>query len=308
MRLQEVYFICKSALERLPSYDATQSTIGGKPFYEVKNWAALDAVLTEVYQVQGLRASIDDFRNASKTLHPGTKSTLLTPDEQARALEAYKKFKTALNAVVSTYSSFQIPDHTEGIDIKLPDGISLEQLSAISKDMNMAFEQCPVLRQDGCSISLVAMDVGSMWLSFVAIGTFALNRIAAFIDKCIIIKSHIVSLNAQKEQAKRMSMADDYIENMIEMHKQFTRSVSRTLAEELCSEHSISSNEDIERTRHSIELFGNLMAQGVEVYASIQASKDVQVLFPSIAQQSIPEKLFGVLTEKTSTQAADTDG
>lgn len=303
MRLQEVYYICKNALDHFtkPEYQETRNAAGAH--YKMTNWPELHSFLDDLSKVPSLTHYTDQIYYALRYQVRSMKEITLTTSEQSELDKALANLYVALDAIVRLYDGFDFKHINTGFDVKLPDGLSLAQIAEITKDLNEVFSICPLFRQEGDEIAFVSMDIGSTWLSFAAAGTFLLNRIAAFVNKCLIIKSNWAYIKSQEAQAKMMGMGADYIENMIDMNKEFMKVASRKIAEELCSENGVADPEDMERTRYSVETFGKLMSQGLEIYSAITSSAEEKALFPPLEKQKeLPGKITGMISDGTNTK------
>lgn len=298
-----MYFICKSALDALPDYKVSETVLAGNKWYHIEHWSRIDATLQELYQVDGMRAGIDAFRLCSGTLKPGTQETVMTGPEHTQASIAYKALIDSLRAVVGVYDSFQIPDRADGIDLKMPDGMSLDDFSALTKSIATALSQCPALNQADDSIQLIGTDIGSFWLSLSLIGPHLINRVASFVDKCMTIKAHYVTTKAMEAQYKMIADTNSNLNEMMTANKDFVKRMAEKMAVDFCEEHGTTQNDDISRTQMAIDMFGQALAQGVEVYAAVHSSDATKALFAPVEQQRLPQKAMQHLTSPKAEEA-----
>ena len=69
--------------------------------------------------------------------------------------------------------------------------------------------------------------------------------------------------------------------------------------EEQNSENRLSDGEERGKAEKSLEKLAELMDKGVEIYTSIDTSKDIQVLFPTIdGGESLPSDIMKYLEDK----------
>ena len=148
-----------------------------------------------------------------------------------------------------------------------------------------------------------AVDVGSIWLSFViggaAIAT-VINMVAALVDKALIIRSHYLTTKEQVEKVRSLKLENDILERMEKDFETIGKRLIETHSEELCKQYDVKDPEDLERMKNSLNLLTDWMSKGMEVYASIKSPDEVKSVFPPLETQLLSIDKIALLGEQNS--------
>ncbi len=176
----------------------------------------------------------------------------------------------------------------------------MSELSKCTKDLDTVFSTCPLFVNQEGTIKFTAVDVGSVWFTFLVVGVAAattLRLIAELVDKALVVRSHYLTTREQEEKIRSLQLGNDALKNAMDVNKQITKGLLNKVTVELAEEHNISDPEDLGRLKNSIQLMADWMNKGMEVYASIQATAETKAVFPPIEKQTLPEHVVGLLTD-----------
>ena len=199
----------------------------------------------------------------------------------------------------------ELGEARNGIDVKIPECDSLAEYIKYLKEIDFIFTHCPYLQHKDGMIKFDTVDVGSRWITFLigsAAVTFILTNLASIIDKAIQLKSHLTSLDQQKEiletQKKQNKALDSNMEIFEVLRKHY---ISEAVKEIENSNNNVPLDdpEDRSRLEKSLEKLCDLLDKGVEFYASIDAPKETQVLFPVVnSTLELSENVLKLLEDK----------
>ena len=177
-----------------------------------------------------------------------------------------------------------------GIDIKLPKYRDFSEFVQYVNDLEKILTKCPFLQAENEELVFDNVDVGSTWLSFVVVaniaiagGSVLLNNIAAFVDKCIVLRSHYLTLKKQKAQLEsdeRTEAEKETIRKYLEdMYKMQVDAAIKELEE--TTGHKVENKDGDEngRINFCMEKMGALIDLGLQIHSSIDSPKETQVLF-----------------------------
>lgn len=303
MRLQEIYYICRTVQESWNdlSFDEAKAA-GNATYYKLKNADAVRGILDDLDAIESFQETIASIRNRSYGFAQSSGEITIDPRVKSALLGDYQKLYIKVSTITELFESLDYRQDSEGFDIKLPPDISLSDLSKCTKDLDTIFSTCPLFANQENKIKFTAVDVGSMWFTFLVVGTTAvatLRLIAELVDKALVIRSHYLTSREQEERVRSLQLGNDALENAMAINKQITKGLLAKVSTELAEEHNISDPEDLGRLRNSIQLMADWMDKGMEVYASIQAPEETKAVFPPIEKQTLPEGIIGLLTEGT---------
>ena len=303
MRLQEIYYICRTVQESWNdlSFDEVKAA-GNATYYKLKNADAVREILADLDTIESFQETIASIRNRSYGFAQSSGEITIDPRVKSALLGDYQKLYTKVSTITELFESLDYRQDSEGFDIKLPPDISLSDLSKCTKDLDTIFSTCPLFTNQENKIKFTAVDVGSMWFTFLVIGTTAvitLRLIAELVDKALVIRSHYLTSREQEERVRSLQLGNDALENAMAVNKQITKGLLTKVSTELAEEHNITNPEDLGRLRNSIQLMADWMDKGMEVYASVQAPEETKAVFPPIEKQTLPEGIIGLLTDGT---------
>lgn len=295
MRVQEMAYLVNQAWETWVDPEFTERKVDGKvTSYLCKNAEQIVSLLEPLTPFSEINAQIGIIYKTHDTFYKGAPGAL-TPQEKDRIVSAMHKIKSALLTMRSICDALGLEHDSFGFDVKLPPNITLAELSTCARDLDNVFKQCPLLHNDDEQIKLRGVDVGSMWLTFTIICTTAattfyiVNNLAAIVDKIVAIREHMAVLKQQEELARQTELKTDTLQTIVEVNKAVSKSLIENVAKELAIESGITSPDDIEHIRGSIVMLKEWMDKGMEVYAAVDAPKEVKAAFPPLEAQALPD-------------------
>ncbi len=306
MRLQEVYYICRKAQASWQDLSFEEAKAPGNvTYYKIKNADAVRDILGNLDAIDSFQETIASIRSRSFGFSQATGVITIDYHSKSPLNTEYQKLFTKVSTITELFESLNYRQDSEGFDIKLPPDITLSDLSKCTKDLDTIFTTCPLFTTQDGTIELAAVDVGSMWLTFLVVGTATaatLRLVAELVDKALVIRSHHKTSKEQEERVRSLQLGNEALENAVSLHKQMTKGLLASTANELAKEHDLSNPEDIARLQHCIQLTSDWMNKGMEIYASIQAPTETKAVFPPIERQTLPESVIALLTDGSNTE------
>lgn len=317
MRLQELYHTIKEKYRRFPDahiiYTQTQSNEVQQS--DSKNKSAEFINLYSVYRYLLSLEELPGFQDAAPKLLeligytgvPVSKSRYLIAMEDAATVQSYLDgVRFSVLSLKALCEKIGIDEKEHGFDIKLPPNVTLRDLSVLIKNLDSVFSQCPLFSKADGYIAYSGVDVGSAWLTFVVGGAgaiYILNRLAEFVDKCIIIRSHWLTCKQQEEMARKLELSNDVLDGLKNYNHALLEKIKEQALNELAASNDITDPEDNERLKYSINLFIEQMNKGMEIYASVGASQEIKAAFPAIETQALPDTALKMLTDSDNSES-----
>lgn len=312
MRFQELYSICKdvSALWEEPTFSESRMA-NGSQYSTMTNTDNVITILTSLEQCTFLRDRINKIKKTSPRFNQLSGRATFDASSKSSFLKEYAALKDNIMTIKKMFDSIEYEQNSEGFDVKLPSEISLSDLGKCAKDLDMIFTQCLSLSKTEERISLSALDVGSMWLSFSIVGIVSvgvLNVIADFIDKAIIIRSHYLTVKRQEELLRQLKMSTEIIELNKESYEKVGKALLEKVTSDLAQEYSITSQEENEHLKLSIEHLSKWLEKGLEFHAAVQASPEAKAIFEPIESKFLSENSIKSLKTLSELSDGKTDG
>ncbi len=305
MRLYNVYYICKAALNGLTQIEDKPLENGAK---RLGGWDIGKQALESLFDIDFIK---DDANNLYNTLSPIDREN----PNPSIGISTYNKFTslrkkivTKLESVVDLYESMRDGISQPGIDIKIPQCNSLKEYIKILSDIDFVFTQCPYFIDNNERIEYKGTDVGSDWITFAIIISSAtsasfiiLNNLASLINKAISLKSNKKILDMQEETYKAMQLKNEITQDVIDAFNKMKQITYKNYVDELQKElGNLKDGDEEGRVSKSLEKLATLIDKGVEIHTSIETPKEIKVLFPfAETQQSLPDNLLKYIENKT---------
>ena len=314
MRLYNTYYICKQCRDIIVELQFRDSQVrtrteGVINVYTIINWKSYREALYSIRQIKVLSHDADLFYETIP-VYTREKEKPQVDEETKTKLEAIKnRMVRTMDVVIELYVGFNDAKNEGGIDVKIPQCESLEQYIGYLKEIDFVFSQCPFLQHKEGRIKFEGVDVGSQWLSFViaitsgtAAVTYILKNLGLLIDNAIRIKSHLISLEQQKEILRSQKLKNDVLEPTVEafnfLEKHYYDEAVKAL-EEKNEDTQLQDGEERGKVEISLKKLVTLMDKGVEFYSSINTDKDIQALFPALEDKAeLPDSILKYIEDK----------
>ena len=310
MRLQELYHIVQVKTKRFPSADIYPSEMMSEEDRQSGSKRRFDRFINfhPVYNYLLSLEELPGFQNvSSKFLEivgcegvPTSGTGCWIMPESTNVIQSYLEgIKFSLSSLKALCKEIGVSEREHGFDIKLPPDVTLRDLSVLIKNLDSVFSQCPLFRKDDGQITYSGVDVGSTWLTFTVIGAgaiYILNKLAEFVDKCIIIRSHWLTCKQQEESLRRLKLSNDILNELENKNQAILEKAKEQVVSELAASNDIVDPEDNERLKYAMNVFIEQMNKGMEIYACVGAPQEIKAIFPAVETQALPDTALKMLT------------
>lgn len=305
MRFYNVYFLCKNLIQIFQE-DRIETKKTNQEYY-IQNWDEYKTALESLRQIPMFKISVDEIYNTIPVFVRENAKPEIDYSTCNLFINKNKNIVYKMNTLIELYESMDLKDNKKGIDVKIPSCNELKDYIWYLKEIDFIFTQCPYLLCSDEQIQFSNVDVGSNWLSFVieiSVGSTVaygiLNNMAKLLEKAIILKSNYLSVRQQEEALKiaqkKTELADREIEIFNTLKKHYMSEAVSQLEEEI---NPLKDGEERGKVEKSLEKLTVLLDKGVEIYASLDTPKDVQVLFPEIGEtKRLPDDILKFIEDK----------
>lgn len=293
MRSREIYNICKKELKVLDKF-----------LYNIRNY--YQEVLANKENVSAIIRFNDEYKSfydyANKTfgdIHLLTRifyeiGPVVETDlekEMSMKNNAVREFIRTVDCIVSLYEPTEEQDEENlGLDIKIPETDNITELKTYIDGLEFIFTKCPFFKSNEASLILRNVDNGSIWLiigvtyaSMVA-GSALLNNIAAFIDKCYVIKSHKSTCKRQEQEIEKSNCDQKEKEEILKSIRMLYKiSVDNAIKDlENATGYNIQDGDERGRVEQSFDKLEKLLDKGMQIYSSIDSPQEIKAVFAPI--------------------------
>lgn len=309
MKLYNVYRICKKYIDFNEIIEVTSNEelnpAGTKKItvYSIKNWSDLKNVLIYILKIPALTPYVADcIRTVPDTLQED-KIIRVNHDKYSVINNKQNILKSKMKNIVELYESLNIETDGNGIDIKLPPCDDLKEYINYLKELDFIFSQCPFLQHNNEVLKFNSVDVGSNWIKLTvatASTCLILNSVASILDKAIALRSHYITVQQQEELLRSQQIKNEIAEEDILLFKKLKNAGMDLIIKNAENEFGKSLNpEETDKAKRSLDKLVMLLDKGCEIYATLDAPEDVQLLFPEIQENlELPESIIKYIEEK----------
>lgn len=299
MKFRNIYEICRNTYSSIDSISGENVTIGSRNGVHVSGWDDASHALIKLRKIESLKNEADTLFDAAPEFYRDCETFNVTNEEWSRILLAKKQLMKTMDVIVDLYETMGMnTDDERGLDIKLPKFNDFSEFVKYIEDIEFVLTKCPFLQDDNEKLIFENVDIGSTWLTFFVVGGISLfgvsvllNNVAAFIDKCIVIRSHYLTIQQQKNEleAEKSDEAEKriiskYLDNL---YKKEVDSAIKELEE--TTKHKVKNDDGDEfgRIEQCFEKMGNLIEKGLQIRANINSSKETRALFEPLEMKYI---------------------
>lgn len=297
MRFQELYHIISEKVDKFPDPNFAKFPDGTIIF---GNARSVYNHLLLLKELPGFQYVASEFLKIVGENEISIRNEILMSPETCTAAQYYldgvRRSEMSLKAI---FEEVGISEREYGFDIKLPPNVTLRDLSVLIKNLDSVFSQCPLFRKDDGQITYSGVDVGSTWLTFIVIGTgaiYILNKLAEFVDKCLIIRSHWLTCKQQEESLRRLKLSNEILNELENKNQAILEKAKEQVVSELAASNDIVDPEDNERLKYAMNVFIEQMNKGMEIYACVGAPQEIKAIFPAVETQALPDATLKMLT------------
>jgi len=307
LKLHNIYYLCKNLFDILNAVTFDTHEINRS--YYINNWLKYVDALNAIYQIPMFKKTSEQIYECIPVFVRKQNRPIVDADTKNNFNRLNNSVLAQMKTIINLYESMEINNDGDGIDVKIPVCKDLDEYIYYLKELNFIFTQCPYLLCKDEKIQFSNVDVGSNWLSFLielsagsAMTCYILTNLAKILGKVLVLKSHYQSIKEQEEALKiakkKTELLDEEKEIFTTLKKYYMNDAIDKLEEEI---EPLKNGEEKGKVEKSLEKLTNLLDKGVEIYASLDTPKDVQVLFPEISEtKKLPDNVLKLLEDNTS--------
>lgn len=308
MRLYNIYYLCKKCEKDMAGLVISNIRTGT---YRIDGWERYKETLFVLRRIDFLKDEVDSFYETIPVFVREKEQPEIDEDIKKRLISKKNSILQKMRTVVDLYESMEIGAGDGGIDVKIPQCDSLHKYISYLRDIDFVFSQCPFLQHKDGRIEFKTVDVGSQWLTFLvtaacgtAAASYIMGNVALLVDKAIQLKSHLSNLKQQEEIIRSQKLQNDVLQSNLEIFETLKRHYLSEAVKEIEDQNEttpIMDGEDRGKIEKSLEKLCGLLDKGVEIYASINTDKEIQVLFPAMkGSVELPDNIIKYLEEKNT--------
>lgn len=313
MKLRDIYFLCKNNYACIYRFIGRVEFSGNnklqrelsliKRIEDIENFDSLEedthiflVDLERVYQatkrlseIECLHFYIRDFLDEI-SIFPFDYVNPVKVNKKTleKILIAREHLLFAIHCIAHLYRNMEL-DTKEiiGLDIKLPANHDFTEFKNNIDDLEFIFTKCPFFQHESESLKFQNVDVGSTWLTFFVVGasivtgSILLNNVAAFIDKCLTLRSHYITIEKQKKELEHDNIDRAEKEKMISyLNRTYQKTVDTAIKElEEITNHDIEDGDERIRSVQAFERLERLLGKGLQIYSTIDSPEETKALF-----------------------------
>lgn len=306
MKLYNVYRICKQNIDFEEKIDILSNPTNT---YTVNNWIDLKNIVEKIKKIPALYEYADNFIQTIPDTVRHKNCFKIDRDTYNSILSNKNILHGKMYTIIELYESMGLndKDNTNAIDIKFPPCKDLDEYISYLKDINFIFTQCPFLQCEGEVLKFGSVDVGSNWLRLTIAATsisIILTNTASLLDKAFVLRSHYITIQQQEEMLRSMQIKNELAEEQVNFLKQLKDASVESVIKQLEEKYGeLSDPEERDKVERVLDKLVFFLDKGGEIYPSLDAPKEIQLLFPEIqGNLELPDSVSKYLEDKEEVQ------
>ena len=289
MRLSKAYEICQREKEQIKVYVNSIAKYYYDRTSDKNAYPKCAKLCQEFYTyVKENLSSIPYIAQILDTLSKEIEN--MTYENSGIVIDSIYEVNQRVDCVISMYELENYNEKNIGLDVKIPKIDNITELKKFIDGLEFVLTKCPFFQSNEESLKLLSVENGSIWLIFgvvgavgasVTVGSVLLNNIAAFIDKCFVIKSHKLTCEMQKQQIQNEEMEqkekEELFKSIDKLYKIAVKNVIKDM--EASTGHQMQDGDEQGRAEQSFDKMIKMLDQGLQIHSSINSPEEVKALF-----------------------------
>lgn len=302
MRLYTMYYLCKAKREVFQNVNGEQ-TVSNKDEYRIDTWTDIRKGIDDLYGIESLRIYLDIIYHCVPTPY----KYLDYVDFTRAMLENFKKcidnLVIAINTIINLYESLGYEESNNNLEIRLPEGLELNEMSKLTDDLNFVFQQSPFIEREQGNGKILKTDVGSIWLVLIGSSAF-LTSVGYMVSMVTKARADFIAIRHSEAILGEMKIREELLgeikKEFIEQKNLITEKYIAELTEKTGIK--IENGEEQGKAITCLEKLDKWLDKGMQIYASIDTPREIQVLFPEQPELKLLNKDIVKYIEEKKTE------
>jgi hypothetical protein len=189
----------------------------------------------------------------------------------------------------------------ETVSVKLPEERDFTEVIKDLNAINTAITQNVVNDKISGVVVVKSWQAGSLWIDLYLGSTAAVSLVGGIAWSAAVVRKKWHEGSIMEKIGGSMDIKNETLESIRKGVKEHVRLVVESEAKNLL-EHNFAegdNHDQIERLKHGIKTFADLIERGAEVHPALQAPESVKNLFPDYTKLDLIESKQKLLEEKT---------
>lgn len=280
MRLYTMYYLCKVKREVFLNVNGKQ-TAPNKDEYEVDKWADIRKGIDDLYGIESLRVYLDNVYHFVPTPYKYLDFIVFDRSNLAIFKNNIERLNIVINTIITLYESLGYEESENNLEIRLPEGLGLNEMSKLTDDLNFVFQQSPFIEREQGNGKILKTDVGSIWLVLIGSSVF-LTSVGYMVSTVTKARADFIALRQSEAMLGEMKVKEEILEDIKKGFKEQKNIIMEKYISELSEKtgKELVNGEDKGKAVACLERLDKWIDRGMQIYASIDTPREIQILFP----------------------------
>lgn len=296
MRLSELREYLAKCLNDL---DFKGSASGANKMEIYNNLKTVEA-LEKLADFKFLKQEIEELKSVTTIYYARTMNTFEVGSiDFNRFHESYLILVYKINAVIDLLSQYLPKEDPNSINVKFENTNELKEVSQLINTLDKALNQLLNIPDINGKAELINVQPGSIWFN-IAVGTsVAIPVIAGAVWSSVVIYKKVKEVELVQKSIEAFDVHIDAMNAIKEGLENQVSALCETEARQLLEGNNINFDpETLNRVKHTIKMFSELIKNGVEIHHPLAAPEDVKNLFPDYSKIGLIESKIKLLKEE----------
>lgn len=218
--------------------------------------------------------------------------------------QAALTINASITALRETLNAIVPEQDEKTVSIKLPEERDFKEVIQDLDSLNTAISQNVINEKISGSVSVKSWQPGSLWIDIYLGSVAAVTLVGGLAWAAAVVRKKWHEATIMENIAGSMEIKNEMLENLRKGVKEHVKLTIESEAKNLLF-HNFSEDDNhdqIERLKHGIKTFADLIERGAEIHPALKAPENVKNLFPNFAKLDLVESKQKLIEEKTDSK------
>jgi len=282
MRIAHFEKYLKEAIENLHLETTEKTVAGGREFITISEWDTICHHLHSLEEYDFIAPYVNAIFELGIQFRAPTSTLTLESSDFTQFNAKYQSLLVILKAMYDMSVHFFPKDEESQLNVKLPDEISISEMADIIAQIDFIFNRLQAIRaiNGNNDVIIKRVDSGSIWF-ILAVTAVAVPLTGKIVKLAFEVKEKLSANEVTKQQIRAYKEGAKLMEDLGKASTAAIKIMCNEMAKQVNDEESLSlGSEELESLSVAIERIANIQFRGVEIYASLEAPKEVADKFP----------------------------
>lgn len=252
---------------------------------KISKWMNMSNILHSLKKYSFLEEQVDEIFSIDETINIRKDTWIATPDTYNKLVIEIGKLTTAISSCINLISEHvgeepHIAENSRLLNVKMPDSIDMKKMSSICNDIDIVFEQCPLIKDE---VKFVGVEKGSVYFLFTT-AVPSVIAIGLILNVALDVQKKYYHNQMVKSKLETMKDVEESTQTIIKKLDDEVEEYCKIKAREVEGAANLKPEEQT-RLILSIKTLHELIGKGVQMQCLLcEGESDPAISFPKVEE------------------------